>query len=195
MSDIITFFSLGFSKIAFLGVFIHSLLIVALCGIYSAKAFRIAGLLGICFFSGFAITFHLSTFDFIYFPQQPLIFILPITIFIVAVTNFFMKKNAFINRYPSQGYRYYLALFFGAIHGLAYPDLLKTLLDEEAVFLQMFSFNLGIITALGLIVMFLLTTAFFLTFFLRVHIREWNLILSGGCAGTAVYMIASSLIN
>ena len=194
MSGFYDFFVLGFSNIAFLNVFVHILFIIALCGIYTFKHWKLVVSFLLTFVVGYLITFFLSTFNIVVVPEKPLIFLLPLTIFIAAVSNFNLKRNTFVNRTPSQKYRYWLAFIAGNIHGLAFPEILKPLLTADEMFHQVLAFNLGILSALILIVFFLLSTISFLTYFIRVNIREWNLMISGACAGIAVYILANNFL-
>lgn len=193
MSDFPHYFSLGFIKIAYLDVFVHILFIIALCGIYTFKSIRFVAIYAGCFVLGYLITFFLSAFGIINAPAKFLLYTLPLTTIIVSISNFFLKKNAFTNKYSSHDYRYFLALAGGLLHGLDFPAALRQVLESDKVFLPVFAFNLGILSALFLIILFLLITAFILTYLLRVNIREWNLILSGACAGISFYILINTL--
>jgi len=192
MSDFPHFFSLGFIKIAYLDVFVHILFIIALCGIYTFKSVRLVATYAACFVLGYLITFFLSASGIINAPERLLAYLLPLTTIIVSVSNFFLKKNAFTNKYSPHNYRYFLALAGGLFHGLDFPAALGKVLESDKLFLPIFAFNMGILSALFLAISFLLITAFILTYLLRVNIREWNLILSGACAGISVYILINT---
>ncbi|MBO9699835.1 MAG: HupE/UreJ family protein [Sporocytophaga sp.] len=192
MSDFPHYFSLGFIKIAYLDVFVHILFIIALCGIYTFKSVRLIATYAACFVLGYLITFILSAFGIINAPAKLLPFLLPLTTIIVSVSNFFLKKNAFTNKYSPHNYRYFLALAGGLLHGLDFPAVLGSALESDKLFLPVLAFNMGILSALILTISFLLITAFILTYLLRVNIREWNLILSGACAGISIYIIMNA---
>jgi hypothetical protein len=194
MHSFYDFFKLGLTKIAYLDVFAHTLFIVALCGIYTVQTWRMVCLFVLTFIGGYLITFLLTTFDYIDFPENVLAYLIPLTIIVTAITNFYIKKNAFINKYPSQNYRYFLGFGGGLIHGLSFPDVLKNyLLSPDDLFFQIVAFNFGVITGLAIIVFILLLISFVITYFIRVNIREWNLLVSGACAGIALYIIANLL--
>lgn len=194
MHSFYDFFKLGLTKIAYLDVFSHTLFIVALCGIYTVKNWRMVCLYVLTFIVGYLITFLLSTFDYIEFPENVLAYLVPLTIIITGITNFYVKKNAFINKYPSQNYRYFLGFGGGLIHGFSFPKVLKIyLLSPDDLVFQIVAFNFGVITGLGIIVFLLLLVSFIITYLIRVNIREWNLLVSGACAGIALYIIANLL--
>src|SRR5690606_3077591 len=106
---------------------------------------------------------------------------------------FFLKKNAFTNKYSPHNYRYFLALAGGLFHGLDFPAAIETALKTDKSFLPLFAFNLGILSALFLVILILFIMTFIITYLLRVNIREWNLILSGACAGISMYIIMNAL--
>lgn len=195
MSDFLHYFSLGFIKITYQGVFINTLFIIALCGIYTFKSIRLIATYAGCFVFGYLTTFFLSAFEIINVPIKLLQYLLPLTTIVVSISNFFLKKNAFTNKYSPHDYRYFLALAGGLLHGLNFPAAIETALRSDKLLLPILAFNVGILSALLLIILFLLITAFIVTYFLRVNIREWNLILSGGCAGISIYIIMNALFH
>lgn len=186
------FFKLGLTNIAYLDVFGHVLFIVALCGIYTAHSWKsVLGYVG-SFIGGYLFTFLLTTFDYVELPEKVLAYLIPITIIVTAVANFYHKKKPFINKYPSQTYRYFLGFIGGLIHGFAFREVLRIyLLSPDDLAYQVIAFNFGVVTGLLIIVFLLLVVSFFVTFFIRVNIREWNLLVSGACAGIAIYIIAN----
>lgn len=186
------FFTLGFTNLTKLNVFGHILFIIALCGLYTLPSWKAVAGYVTAFFIGYLITFLLTTFNYIIIPDRVLDYIIPLSILITAITNFSHKKKPFINKYPSQTYRYFIALAGGLIHGFAFPLVLKNyLLSPDDLYFQIIAFNLGVVFALILVVGILLVVNFVVTFFIRVNIREWNLLVSGACAGIALYMIAN----
>ena len=195
MSDFLHYFSLGFIKITYQDVFINTLFIIALCGIYTFKSIRLIATYAGCFVFGYLTTFFLSAFEIINVPIKLLQYLLPLTTIVVSISNFFLKKNAFTNKYSPHDYRYFLALAGGLLHGLNFPSAIETTLRSDKLLLPILAFNVGILSALLLIILFLLITAFIVTYLLRVNIREWNLILSGGCAGISIYIIMNALFH
>lgn len=188
------FYKLGLTNIAYLDVFGIVLFIVALCGIYTVHSWKpVLGYVA-TFFTGYLITFLLTTFDFLSLPDKLIAYLLPLSVIVTAFSNFFHKKKPFINKYPSQTYRYFLGFAGGLVHGLAFPSMLKIyLISPGDLVFQIVAFNLGVITSLVVIVFFLLVVNFVITYFIRVNIREWNLLLSGACVGIAIYIIANLL--
>jgi hypothetical protein len=192
MNTFYDFFKLGLNNIAYLDVFGHVLFITALCGIYTFPSWKSVFGYVLAFTIGYLITFLFTTFDYFSLSDKLLAYLLPLTIIITAVTNFYHKKKPFLNTYPSQTYRYFLGFGGGLVHGFAFPSILKIyLLSPGDQIFQIVAFNLGVVLGLLFIVFLLLSVSFFVTFFIRVNIREWNLLISGACAGIALYILAN----
>ncbi|MFN6946816.1 MAG: HupE/UreJ family protein [Cytophagaceae bacterium] len=190
MQSSFDFFKLGMHNIIFLNVYGHFLLIITLCGIYTLPSWRkVASFLSV-FIGAFIVTFLVSAFDLFEIPTGVFNYLVPLTILVISISNFYRKKQVFTNRYPTQSYRYYLSFISGLIHGFAFQNALIPLYEDE-ILNNLVAFKLGVISSLALIAFFLLLTAFIATYFVRVHLREWNLIISGACAGIAVYMMAN----
>jgi hypothetical protein len=196
MSGYWNFFVLGLSNLAFFHLFEHILFIIALCGIYNFVSWRKVALFVFIFTTAYQVSFLLSAFNYISFPETFVKYLMPLTILSVSISNLFLKKQAFTNKYPSQNYRFFLAALAGLIHGFAFPESLQSyLLSPDDQVMELICFDFGIITGISITVLILLCTCFVLTYFLRVNIREWNLLVSGACAGIAVYIVANSLLN
>lgn len=186
------FFKLGLTNIAYLDVFGHVLFIIALCGIYTVHSWRSVFGYVLTFIAGYLITFMITTLDYFSLPDTLLAYLIPLTIIATSITNFYHKKKPFINKYPSQAHRYFLGFSGGIIHGFAFPGVLKVyLLSPGDLIYQIVAFNLGVVLGLVIVVAFLLVISFFVTYFIRVNIREWNLLVSGACAGIALYIIVN----
>jgi hypothetical protein len=91
---------------------------------------------------GHSMTLALSTLNWISFPVALIELLIPITILITSLANFTISSSKTPSKYPVI---YYLALFFGLIHGLGFSNYLKMLLGkEESILGPLFSFNLGL---------------------------------------------------
>ena len=85
---------------------------------------------------------------------------------------------------------YYLALFFGLIHGLGFSNYLKSLLGkEESIVLPLFSFNLGLELGQLLIVGCILVFAFLLVNRFKIDRKSYIRIGSFITIGLSLIMI------
>jgi hypothetical protein len=142
MNDLFIFAHLGFRHIMDINGSDHMLFILALVIRYIAADWKKILILVTSFTIGHSITLALSTLDWIYFPMLLIELLIPITILMTALSNLLVKDFSFSSKYHII---YYLALFFGLIHGLGFSNYLKSLLGkEESILLPLFSFNLGL---------------------------------------------------
>jgi HupE / UreJ protein len=125
-------------------------------------------------------------FDWIDYPVKWVEFFIPVTIAITALSNLFVKKFVFKTRFPLI---YFLALFFGLVHGLGFSSYLKSLLGtEKNVIAQLFAFNVGLEAGQLLIVSIILLISFIFVTILKANRREFLLVLSAGILALAVQM-------
>ncbi len=177
-------FARGFNDFIFFNVFGHLLFIVVLCGIYTLKSWKGVSSYLVFFMIGMAFTFYISWLDFSRLSGNTLKILIPVTVIVTAFTNFFVKKGVFTNKYPSQNYRYYFALIAGLIHGFAFGTS-----RAGGFFGDSLGYSLGLIVCIWAFAFVFLLVALILTYFLRVRLREWNLIISGASAGVAVFKL------
>ena len=163
---------LGFRHIIDIHGTDHILFILVLMMRYMATDWKKILLLVTSFTIGHSITLALSTLEWVAFPVQLIELLIPITILATAVSNFWVKDFNFPSKYPVI---YYLALFFGLIHGLGFSYYLKSLLGkEEHILPPLFCFNLGLELGQLLIVSSILFFSFIFVSYFKVD-RKWYL--------------------
>ncbi|GAB3910874.1 HupE/UreJ family protein [Larkinella knui] len=195
MSEFWAYLQLGFAHITDPGGYDHVLFIVALCAIYNLNQWKQVLILITAFTIGHSLTLALATLQLIDYSTDLIELLIPITILITAVSNFFFKvpKSRF-NEQPKQPKgRYSLALVFGLIHGMGFSNYLRSLLGQQSSILKpLFAFNLGLEFGQIFIVLLVLTLAFVLLELLKVRRHDWNLIISGIVAGMALSLIINN---
>ncbi len=186
MNDFWLYFQIGFHHIADIRGIDHILFIVALCIRYQFSDWRKLLVLVTAFTIGHSITLALSVFDMIDYPMRWIEFFIPVTIVITAFSNVFVKKFVFKAKFP---FIYFLALFFGLVHGMGFSNYLKSLLGKgESVIGQLLAFNLGLEAGQILIVLIiLLITLIFVNLF-KVNRREYLLFISAIAFALALQM-------
>ena len=191
MSDFEIFLPLGFQHITDLKGYDHILFVVALCAVYRLKDWKKVAILVTAFTIGHSITLALATLSIITYSTNLIELLIPITIFLTCILNFFHKseERSLSNQKPSY-FRYPMAMAFGLIHGMGFSNYLRSLLGkEESIWQPLLAFNVGleigqlVIVAISLIISSLLLDIF------KVKKHDWNLILSGIVAGVALTLI------
>lgn len=134
---------------------------------------------------GHAITLVLSARNILTVNSRLVEFLIPCTIVITAVSNLFIKtytpKSIRIN--------YFLALFFGLIHGLAFATTLKWLLAEDQSFVVAWlGFSVGLELGQILIVLLILLCAQLFVGVLKLNRYYWVMAVSVIVLGLAMEM-------
>lgn len=177
MGDFGFYFGLGWEHIISPDALDHQLFIAALCAIYVLRDWKQVLILVTAFTIGHSITLALSVLDVVRFPSKWVEFLIPVTIVLTAFFNVFQKK--FTPR--SVRINYFLALFFGLIHGMGFANSIRFMLaQDQQLGWSLFGFNLGLEAGQIVVVLILLLLTQLITGLLRANRREWVLFLSGG---------------
>ena len=135
---------------------------------------------------GHSITLALSVLNYINISVKWVEFLIPVTIFITALSNVWQKEFQFKTKFPLI---YFFALFFGLIHGLGFSTYLKSLLGKETNIVgELLAFNLGLEFGQILIVAVVLAISWICITLLKFSRREYLLFLSGAIFGLALMM-------
>lgn len=182
------YFKLGLEHIADLKGYDHILFILTLCALYSLKDWRRILILVTAFTIGHSLTLVLATLDLIRVDGDLIEFLIPLTIFLTALSNLFSRKS---NVNPLIYYlKYSAALFFGLIHGLGFSNYLRSLLgSERGLALPLFSFNVGIEAGQILIVILFIILSKVVVDLLGFPKREWHVLLSGAGLGISLTLM------
>ena len=190
MNDFTFYFSIGWEHIINLEALDHIFFIVALAAIYMLKDWRQVLMLVTAFTVGHTITLVLSTKRIVEVNETWVEFLIPCTIVVTSLSNLFQKS------FTSKAIRinYFLALFFGLIHGLAFANVLRMILAPEQNFaLSMFSFSIGLESGQILIVFIILLLSQFFIGVLKIQRLHWVIFLSAVVFGLAMEMALQRL--
>lgn len=195
MTEFQAYLQLGFEHITDPQGYDHILFVIALCAIYTLRDFKKVLILITAFTIGHSITLALATLNIVNFRSDVIELLIPITILVTAIINFFHKvpKTSLVNREKVSPMRYPLALIFGLIHGLGFSNYLRSLLGKESSIVEpLLAFNLGLELGQILIVLILLVLAFLVIDLSKKPKQNWNLIISGIIAGMALSLIINN---
>jgi len=185
MSDFGFYFSLGWEHIVSRDALDHQLFILALAAIYLLKDWRQVLVLVTAFTIGHSLTLALTVFNIIHFPSAWIEFLIPCTIVATAITNLFQRN--FTPR--SIRINYFLALFFGLIHGMGFANKLRYILaEDQSIGWSLFGFNVGLEAGQIAVVMVVLALSYLFVHLLKVDRREWVIFASAAAFGVAAQM-------
>lgn len=185
MGDFGFYFKIGWEHIMDIEALDHLLFIAALAAIYMLKDWKQVLVLVTAFTIGHAITLASSTLGIIEVESSLVEFLIPCTIIFTAISNLFIKAFT----HSAIRVNYFLALFFGLIHGLAFANTLRMIIAPDQSFaLSMFSFSLGLELGQILVVFVVLLLAQLCVGQLKLNRRLWVMMVSVIVFGFALKM-------
>ncbi len=185
MNDFTLFFTIGWKHIISVDALDHLLFIAALTCLYDLKHWKQLFILVTAFTIGHSITLILSTYDIVRFNVRWVEFLIPLTIVITAVLNFFQAGKT--PRHLSG--KYLLALLFGLIHGMGFANTIRFMLAQsQDIFLPLLGFNAGIEVSQVLVVILLVSLAYLLIHKAELPRKSWVAALSGLTGSFALYL-------
>jgi len=193
MSEFQLYFGLGKSHILdYANGYDHIIFVVALCALYLTREWKQILILITAFTIGHSITLALSTLRIISVKVELIEFLIPLTIFITAVSNLFKNENNLTSR--SVQMNYFFAGFFGLIHGLGFSSYLRSILGgDETIITQLFAFNLGLEFGQLVIVAIFMAAAFILVDLFGLNRRDWKMVISSAIAGIALVLMKENM--
>ncbi len=184
------YLELGFDHILDLNGYDHILFIIALCAVFSVKDWKRIVILVTAFTIGHSITLAMSALSIIRVNADLIELLIPVTILLTALQNLWYKPATQKAWSPN----YFLALFFGFIHGMGFSNYFRSLLGQEAeIILPLFAFNVGVELGQLLIVACIMVVNVLVTRVLRVDHKYWNITVSLAAAAMSIYMIILKL--
>ncbi len=170
MSDVAFYFETGWHHIISWDALDHILFILALAAIYQLQNWRQVIVLVTAFTIGHSLTLTLSVYDVIRFNEKWVEFLIPCTIIATCIFNFFVKD------YTPRSLRvnYFLALFFGLIHGMGFANTIRFMLAKnQGIAVPLISFNIGLEAGQVAVVAFILLISYALVNKLKLNRKWW----------------------
>ncbi|RIJ43239.1 HupE/UreJ family protein [Pontibacter oryzae] len=190
-----TYIEVGFNHIYDFQAFDHMLFLLALSAIYTLQDWRKVIALVTSFTIGHSITLALATFRIIEFNSELIEFLIPVTILVTCVTNFFKLKGAAAKQPTILSVHNLMAMAFGLIHGMGFSNFLRHMLGSRDNFWQqLLAFNIGIELGQLLIVGILLVAGFLIMTLFRASKRDWIMVLSSAAAGISLILMLQTSI-
>lgn len=193
MGEFSLYFGLGREHILdYVNGYDHILFVLALCAVYLVRDWKRILILVTAFTIGHSVTLALATLNVIAVRTQLIEFLIPLTIFITAVSNLFKKDESFEGK--NVQINYFFALFFGLIHGMGFSNYLRAILGKSHdILTPLLAFNLGLEFGQIIVVTFFLAISYILVDWLNVSRRDWKMVLSSAIAGIAVILMKDRL--
>ncbi len=192
MDEVGMYLNLGFRHIMDWQAWDHILFVLVLTIRYQWTDWKKLLVLISAFTIGHSITLALSTLNWINFPTALIELLIPVTIVFTAASNYWVKTFDFRSKYPLI---YFLALFFGLIHGLGFSTFLKSMLGkEDSILAPLFTFNIGLELGQLLVVSIILIISFIFVSVLKVNRLRYVQIGSGIAMAFAFSMVFDRIV-
>lgn len=188
MDEFVLYLGLGKDHILdYVNGYDHILFVLALCAVYVVADWKKVLILVTAFTIGHSVTLALATLQIISINTELVEFLIPLTIFITAVSNLFRKQEA--NQSKIQ-LNYLLALFFGLIHGMGFSNYLRAALGRnQSIWSQLLAFNLGLEFGQIIVVVLFLALSYITVHLLKAPRRDWKMVISSAIAGVAFILM------
>lgn len=175
MSDFTFYFDLGWHHIISWDAMDHILFIIALAAIYLMQNWKQVLVLVTAFTIGHSLTLALSVYDLLRVNSNWVEFLIPVTIIATAVFNLLQKSYNPV----SLRLNYFLALFFGLIHGLGFANTIRFMLaKDQTIGWGLFGFNVGLEVGQITVVTAILLVSYLFVTILKVKRTWWVYTLS-----------------
>ncbi|AZB30697.1 HupE/UreJ family protein [Chryseobacterium balustinum] len=185
MQDFLFYLKLGWEHIISLDALDHQLFVLALIAVYTFKEWKKILILVTAFTIGHSITLALSILDVVRLPSDWVEFLIPLTIVLTAAGNIIMKNK----KQAQNKTNYYLALFFGLIHGLGFANTARVMIAKsQSIAVPLLGFNIGLEAGQIVIVFAILILLFILLNLFKVNKKDWILFVSSGVFALALKM-------
>jgi hypothetical protein len=185
MQEFQTYLLLGFKHISDIHGYDHILFILTLSCIYSILEWKKVLVLITAFTIGHSITLLLSALKIIIFSSYIIELLIPITILITSLSNLLYTPTK-----NQQLLHYFLALFFGCIHGMGFSNFFSAISMSDSIIVELASFNIGLeIGQICIVVLFFMLNIV-LTYFFKIKANDWKIFFSGaGIAASIILLI------
>lgn len=188
MSTFSLYFDLGLTHILDVNGYDHILFVIALCAVYMLGDWKKILIIVTAFTIGHSVTLAMATLDIIRINPALIEFLIPVTIFITAVTNIFRNQQNI--KHQGIHLNYAFALIFGLIHGMGFSNYLRSLLGrDESIVMQLLAFNLGLEIGQIVIVLIFLALSFIAVDIMQAGRRDWKMVISSAIAGIALILM------
>lgn len=190
MQDFLFYLKLGWEHIISLDALDHQLFVLALIAVYSYQDFKKILILVTAFTIGHSLTLALSVLDILRVPGDWVEFLIPLTIVLTSLDNILMKNR----QKTLMKLNYYLALFFGLIHGMGFANTVRVMLaKEQSIFVPLLGFNIGLELGQILVVVIILVLLFILLNLLKINRKDWILFVSSAVFALSLKMTLERL--
>ena len=169
----------------------HILFLIVLVLPYLFKDWKRILLLIFIFTVGHSLALSLVTYNIIRVNINVISFLIPLTILIIALYTIFTAGKK--SHHPKIGLLFFIALFFGLIHGLGFENDLNSILSSsENKLLGVLEIALGLLIGQLIIAFIVVFLSFLCQTIFRFTRRDWIMVISSIVLGCLLPMLINS---
>ena len=181
----------GTNHVLDINAYDHVLFLIALTLPYLFKDAKRIFMLVSIFTIGHSISLLLASYNVVRINSNLVEFLIPVTIFIMAVFNVFTAGKT--TRKTRTGVLFTTTLFFGLVHGLGFAREFKLFADDtQNKFITLLEFSLGIEIAQIIVVFIVLFLGYITQTVFRFSNRDWVMVVSAIVIGVIIPMLLRS---
>ena len=170
MQDLGFYFKLGWNHIIAWDALDHLLFVLALSAVYLIDDCKKVLILVTAFTVGHSLTLILCILDIVRLNDKLVEFLIPCTILVTAGLNLLQQEFGS----KSLQRNYFLAFFFGLIHGLGFANYIRFMMSKnDSIGIDLLGFNLGLEAGQIVVVAVILLISFLLVNIARVKRKWW----------------------
>lgn len=191
MQDFSFYFSLGLEHVLDWQAYDHVLFLLVLAAVYTFASWKRLLLMVTVFTIGHTVSLLLAHYNVVSVNTGLIECLIPVTIAITAIANFFTKGN----RVSSTWITLYMLviLFFGLIHGFGFATYYKMIAPENEI-LSLLGFAAGVEISQVIVVLCVLILAYLFQGLFKVKQREWVLVVSAIVIGRVMPMLVENCL-
>lgn len=181
----------GINHVLDINAYDHVLFLIVLTVPYLFKDWKRVFLLVTMFTLGHTISLLLAVYGAVNIKSSIIEFLIPVTIFIVALFNVFTSgKGA---QKEKIGLLFFSTLFFGLVHGLGFAGEFRMYIGKATSKLgPLLEFALGIELAQVIIVFLVLFLGYIFQTIFRFNKRDWIMVISAIVVGLVIPMLLNN---
>lgn len=181
----------GINHVLDINAYDHVLFLIVLTVPYLFKDWKRVFMLVTMFTLGHTISLLLAVYGAVKISSSIIEFLIPITIFIVALFNVFTSgKGA---QKEKVGVLFFSTLFFGLVHGLGFAGEFRMYIGKaSSKLIPLLEFALGIEIAQVIIVFLVLFLGYVFQTVFRFNKRDWIMVISAVVIGLVIPMLINN---
>ena len=181
----------GVNHVLDINAYDHVLFLIVLTVPYLFKDWKRVFLLVTMFTLGHTISLLLAVYGAVNVKSSIIEFLIPITIFIVALFNVFTSgKGA---QKEKIGILFFSTLFFGLVHGLGFAGEFRMYIGKaQSKLVPLLEFALGIEIAQVIIVFLVLFLGYIFQNVFRFNKRDWIMVISAVVVGLVIPLLLNN---